>query len=375
MDSKGIAFFAITMFYIKRAFSKGLVPLAAAQFGVGRCIHRKKLMTEEQARRIYAEYRVQKNIAATSAIKAVNMGDGSWLFVEVEKPRNEGGDYNGVAVRADGGVFTFQGALGKVLLQAQKGLGAPKSCERFLGSTAFGCYQAFDAGFAIYEGKEDVGFALLESLSPLRRQMCIVAFFDLRGFTTWSKDATPEEVHQAIEALEASIHDGFPYASDSKPWVRLFLKGTGDGVMIVSQADWYKGANLDQRMSEFVKGHARKFLHACETAVLAGRSRLAHYNFPLAIGCGIASGELDRIFLFGRFDFIGRAANEAAKLQQHAWNEICVTSEFGKVLNMDGWNLDAECMLANKGWRLRSLGAQQVNSCDGKGHGGADAAS
>lgn len=315
-------------------------------------------MTEEQARRIYSDYCAQKGSAEISESKAVNMGDGSWLFVEVEKSKDEGGDYRGVAVRADGGVFPFLGALGKVLRKAQKKLGAPKSCERFLGSTAFGCYQAFDGGFAIYEGKEDVGFPLLESLTPLRRQMCIVAFFDLRGFTTWSKDAKPEKVHQAIEALEASIHDGFPYASDSKPWVGLFLKGTGDGVMVVSQADWYKGANPAQRMNEFEKGHARKFLHSCETAVLAGRARLAHYNFPLAIGCGIASGELDRIFLFGRLDFIGPAANEAAKLQQHAWNEICVTSEFGRVLNIDGWSLDAECVLANKGWRLRSLGAQ-----------------
>ena len=331
-------------------------------------------MTEEQARRIYVDYCAQKSSAAISDSRAVTMGDGSWLFVEVNKSQKEGGDYKGVVVRADGGVFTLLGALGKVFRRNQKKLGAPKSCERFLGSTAFGCYQAFDAGFAIWEGGENLGFPLLESLIPLRRQMCIVAFFDLRGFTTWSKDATPEEVHQAIQALEDSIHDGFPYASDSKPWERLFLKGTGDGVMIVSQADWYKETQLNQRMNEFARGHARKFLYACETAVLAGRERLAHYNFPLAIGCGIASGELDRIFLFGRFDFIGPAANEAAKLQQHAWNEICVTSAFGTVLNMDGWNLDAECVLANKGWRLRSLGAQQVNSGDGKASGGADAA-
>jgi len=292
------------------------------------------------------------------------MGDGSWLFIEVDKCLEEGGDYKGVAVRADGGVFTFQGALGKVLRRAKGELGAPKSCERFLGSTAFGCYQAFDAGFAIWEGGEDLGFPLLESLIPLRRQMCIVAFFDLRGFTAWSKDAAPEEVHQAIQAFEASIHDGFPYELESKPWERLFLKGTGDGVMIVSQADWYKEAPDNRQMIEFKQGHAIKFLHACERAVSAGRKRLAHYNFPLAIGCGIASGELDRVFLFGRFDFIGPAANEAAKLQQHSWNEICVTREFGAVLNTDGWSLDAEWVLASKGWRLRSSGAQQCNSAE-----------
>lgn len=326
-------------------------------------------MTEDQARRTYTDYCTQKSSAAIQASRAIHMGDGSWLFIEVDESSVDGGRYEGVAVRADGGVFTFQGALGKVLRRAQSKLGAPKSCERFLGSTAFGCYQAFDAGFAIWEGEEDIGFTLLESLNPLRRQMCIVAFFDLRGFTSWSIKATPEEVQHAIQALEASIHDGFPYG-EASPWVKLFLKGTGDGVMIVSQADWYKEAPHNRQMNEFTRGHARKFLHACERAVLAGRERLAHYNFPLAIGCGIASGELDRVFLFGRFDFIGPAANEAAKLQQQAWNEICVTGKFGAVLNTDGWSLDAEWVLATKGWRLRSPGAQQVNSGDGKGGGG-----
>ena len=315
-------------------------------------------MNEDQAKRAYKDYCTQKD-RKRQMIRSEDMGDGSWLFVEVDEPSTNG-RYEGVAVRADGGVFTFHGALGKVLGRSQGELGTPKSCERFLGSTAFGCYQAFDDGFAIWEGKEDIGFALLESLNPLRRQMCIVAFFDLRGFTSWSNKATPEEVQQAIQALEASIHDGFPYEKTS-PWRKLFLKGTGDGVMIVSQADWYKEAPDNRQMIEFKQGHARKFLHACERAVSAGRERLAHYNFPLAIGCGIASGELDRVFLFGRFDFIGPAANEAAKLQQHSWNEICVTREFGAVLNTDGWSLDAEWVLASKGWRLRSSGAQQCN--------------
>ncbi len=316
-------------------------------------------MNEEQAKRVYQDYCTQKDLKG-QMVKSEDMKDGSWLFVEVDEPSTNG-RYEGVAVRADGGVFTFYGALGKVLRRAQRKLGAPKSFERFLGSTAFGCYQAFDGGFAIWEGGEDIGFALLESLNPLRRQMCVVAFFDLRGFTSWSNKATPEEVQQAIQALEASIHDGFPYGKTS-PWRKLFLKGTGDGVMIVSQADWYKEAPEDQQLIEFKQGHARKFLHACERAVSAGRERLAHYNFPLAMGCGIASGDLDRVFLFGRFDFIGPAANEAAKLQQHAWNEICITREFGAVLNIDGWSLDAEWVLTSKGWRLRSPGAQQVNS-------------
>lgn len=310
-------------------------------------------MTEDQARRAYEDYcaRDGRQIKSNDAI---SLGDGSWLFVEVDEQRPDAnGRYEGVAVRAGGGVFPFYGAIGKVLRRHREALGAPKSHERFLGTTAYGHYQAFNDGVAIWEGEEDVGFALLESLSPLHRQLCIVAFFDLRGFTSWSQDAAPNDVQQAIEVFETAVHDGFPVKS--APWQKLFLKGTGDGVMIVSQADWYNEKGSPQQMIEFTRGHARHFLHACERTVSAARTRLGHYGFPLAVGCGIASGKLDRVFLFGRFDFIGPAANEAAKLQQHAWNEICVTREFGAVLSLDGWTLDAEWNLATKGWRLRSL--------------------
>ena len=305
-------------------------------------------MTEGEARKIYEQFYADRARMPMSS-NARLQPDGSWRFVELEEDGTNG-TYAGVVVRADGAAFPFYGALGKVFRNFPA-LGAPSSDERFLGATAFGRYQAFDAGVAIWEGGEDIGFPILESLSPLRRQMCIVAFFDLRGFTTWSNDADPDQVQQAIHAFEDAVHIGFPTTLASLP--RLFLKGTGDGVMIVSQADWHRNATLNERMAKLAPGHALDFLHACECTVSAAREQLTQKRFPLAIGCGIASGDLDRVFLFGRFDFIGRTANEAAKLQQHAWNEICVTREFSDILNSDGRDLDADWELAMKGWRLR----------------------
>lgn len=306
-------------------------------------------MTELEARTIYERFCADRNRKPMPGT-ARYQPDGSWRFVEIEE-QGYNGAYEGVVVRATGEAFPFGGALGKVFRNFPD-LGAPKSDERALGATAFGHYQAFDAGVAIWEGKEDLSFPVLESMSPLHRQLCIVAFFDLRGFTSWSRNAASDHVQQAIHALEDAVHVGFPTTLISLP--RLFLKGTGDGVMVVSQADWHVNATLGQSMNELAPGHALDFLHACERIVSAGRARITQNAFPLAIGCGIASGELDRVILFGRFDFIGPAANEAAKLQQHAWNEICVTRSFGAILEKCGRIMDADWKLAVNGWRLRS---------------------
>lgn len=306
-------------------------------------------MTEGEARHEYEAYCVRMH-RKPSARWSESLEDGSWLFVEVkEEGQPSPGSYEGVAVRAQGGVFRFAGGLGKVFRCYAAELGAPASEERFLGVTAQGTYQAFDHGVAIWEAKENFAYPLVESLSSLPSQMCVVAFLDLRSFTSWS-DKKPEEVQRAVQTLESAVQDGF--SGKAPPWKHLFLKGTGDGVMIVSQADWYRSDTDGKHLSKLVPGHAKDFLCACRRAVDFGAERLKHYGYPLAVGCGIAVGELNRVFLFGRLDFVGPAANEAAKLQQHAWNEVCITRDFGAILKEEGTRLDSEWELPAKGWRL-----------------------
>src|SRR5437879_5616342 len=135
-------------------------------------------MTEGEARTIYESFCAEKGRKPTSS-SAKPEPDGSWRFVEMEG-QGTNGIYEGVVVRTNGEAFSFGGALGKVFRNYPR-LEAPRSEERSLGATAFGRYQAFDGGVAIWEGVEDIAFPILESLSPLRRQMCIVAFFALRG--------------------------------------------------------------------------------------------------------------------------------------------------------------------------------------------------
>jgi class 3 adenylate cyclase len=306
-------------------------------------------MKKDYARKHY-EILCRKLKRKALDIQGVEEPDGSWRFVEQDVPGN-GGVYEGAIVRGKDRAFVFRGALGKVF-RATPQLGLPTSNEQVLGATAFGRYQSFDHGVAIWDGGSTFGFPLVESLTPLRRQLCMVAFFDMRGFTTWAAKETPENVAAGIQIFERAIHSGFP--TDGQPWLRLAIKGTGDGVMIVSQADWYKDDGRDSQMAEFKRKHANAFLTGCRTAIADGWKRLRKAEFPLGIGCGIATGQLDRVFLFGRLDYIGPAANEAAKLQQHAWDEILITDEFKKLLKRDNQSLKGAMELKGKGWRLLS---------------------
>jgi len=304
-------------------------------------------MTESEARTIYEAF-CRKAARTATSNPPVHHTDGSWRFIDLEQPAPNGA-YNGVVIRVDGAAFPFGGALGKVF-RNYGALGAPRSHERSLGASPFGRYQAFENGVAIWEGVEDIALPILESLSPLRRQFCLVAFFDLRGFTSWSVSAQPDQIQRTIHIFEDALHIGFPTAHPSL--LRLFLKGTGDGAMVVSQADWHRDATIGEPRTTPVNTHAWDFLRACEHTVSNAFQQLSQAGLPLAVGCGIAWGELDRVYLFGRFDFLGSAANEAAKLQQHAWNEVCVTNEVKSLLDKDGRATTKDWPLANKGWRL-----------------------
>ena len=307
-------------------------------------------MTKEEARRSYEKYCAGENREAMVAPRIEQRG-GAWLFFEAEEGQFDAA--NGVVVRPDGEAFHFRGALGRLFNLNPGVLGNPKSNERVLGATQFGRFQTFEKGTAVWDGGTGLGTLLVESLTQKGQYPCIVAFFDLRGFTTWSKQegTRPNEVQEAISNFEEAVHRGFP--ADRKHGNNLFVKGTGDGVMIVSQADWYEGNHpKNTKDSNFKLGHGKFLFEACNRTLLEGRKNLE--KFRLAIGCAIGSGNLHRVFLFGRLDYIGSVANETAKLQQHAWNEICVTDKFREILIGDGQILDGETEMKRTGWRLRS---------------------
>lgn len=237
----------------------------------------------------------------------------------------------------------FGGALGKLVPH----LGPPRTPERFLGSSPRGRYQLYADGIAVWEGRPDIGFpipTLPDEVYTGRQCQAIVAFFDLRGFTSWSgnKGRTAAQIQHVVRELEEQFQRAF-----SKKWCpRLFSKGTGDGFMLISEAGWV--GDPAEFESVFQQGHAALFARACAMLTRDARERLPA---ELAIGCGIALGEMTQIFLLGRLDYIGAAVNEAAKIQQFAWDELCVTDPFRGALAKDGVR-SGMCRLGDQGWRL-----------------------
>jgi class 3 adenylate cyclase len=272
--------------------------------------------------------------------------DGEWLAVRPTLLPEH------ARVTADGVIL-----VAGVMSQWPVVLGRAETRELILGSAWYGHYQAFARGLAIWENTEiaqktiDVSFPVgLWDSYEKRARGCeaLVAFFDLRGFTTWSNDVArrpgaqetaPEEIQRVVETLEQAFQGAF--AMPQQGWSHIFAKGLGDGLMVVSEARW--GGPADKPVQP---EHALKFCTACAQTVRDASAALAERK--LAVGCGITTGPLTQLYLLGRYDYIGNAANDASKIQAIAYNELCVSEA---VVDLLGAKFK-HTLLSGKGWRV-----------------------
>ncbi len=165
----------------------------------------------------------------------------------------------------------------------------------------------------------------------VRTTMGLTAFFDLRSFTSWSKCRRSAEIQRLIEQLERILQAALGREFKGS----LFFKWTGDGAMIVSEEIQFQ-----------------KFSRACCRGVIE-ISRILEGDYEsLAVGCGITKGEVTQLFMFGRFDYVGDAINEASKLQQFAWNEVCLAREVYDILLREGVLMQNARRMGSKGYRV-----------------------
>jgi class 3 adenylate cyclase len=268
------------------------------------------------------------------------LANGDWLVTHPEAP------HQGVLLQSDGTTLPFFGALGQLV--PRRGW-LPASREYFLASASHGRYQAYDRGLAIWEapaGGGDIGYpvAKWESIDQRARSChALIAFFDLRGFTTWSASQDAKRIQDVIEIVEQSFQDAF-----SRRWCqRLFTKGTGDGFMVVSEAGWY-ALSAEATAVGFQVGHAKAFCQACAETIRNAKTRIPD---TLAIACGITTGPITQLYLLGRFDYIGPPVNEASKIQALAYNEMCLSTKVVESLQQDGVEVAGK-VLPGKGVRV-----------------------
>jgi class 3 adenylate cyclase len=275
---------------------------------------------------------------ATDPFDLKPLPNGDWLATRPQLPSE------GIVLRAKGDPVPFFGALGKLVST----LGLPLSRELLLGSAQRGRYQIYEHGLAVWEEFQhgrNLGYPVATWDSPEKRaRKCnaLVAFFDLRGFTSWSAShATAQQIQEVVLAFESAFQDAF-----SGKWCsKLFAKGTGDGFMAISEEGWSEPVSKN-----FEGGHGRAFCRACAETVTKGRTYLPK---ELAIGCGITLGEITQFYVLGRPDYAGPAVNEAAKIQSVAYDEICISEQVLNGLNIDGNALDGK-FLPGKGIRVAS---------------------
>jgi class 3 adenylate cyclase len=259
--------------------------------------------------------------------------DGAWWFI-YESP---GVRKDGIVVRDDGNAHVLLGAMASAYYSNPSKVGLPRSSERFLGSTSQGRYQLFDGGIVVWEvpDKNDLAYYIppLEVSGTVggRRVNGLTAFFDLRGFTSWSKGKKVDNIQSLIEQMEHILQTAFGRDFEGN----LFFKWTGDGAMVVSE---------EMRSNDFSQ--------ACCRGVI-GISRILRGDFEdLAVGCGITKGEVTQLFMFGRHDYIGDVVNEASKLQQFAWNEICLAREVHDLLLAEEVVMQNAKRMGAKGYRI-----------------------
>jgi class 3 adenylate cyclase len=175
--------------------------------------------------------------------------------------------------------------------------------------------------------------------------MALVAFFDLRGFTAWSLKQSPDVLQRTIENLEIAFQNAF-----LRSWChRLFSKGTGDGLMVVSEAGNF-GESIATPSENLQPGHCRAFCIACaQTVEAAGKS----VPEELAVGCGITLGEVTQLYLLGRPDYIGSPVNDASKIQAIAYGEVCIATKVIDQLRAEGFNAEGK-VIPGKGSRIET---------------------
>jgi class 3 adenylate cyclase len=169
-------------------------------------------------------------------------------------------------------------------------------------------------------GIEDIAHPVLFEHNPHEgiEVECIVAFADIRGFTKWVLNNKSQKVQDLIFDIEKVLQKHFA----KRYFSELFIKGVGDGFMVVLEKDRYEYAVSELKKKNFhvSRGFVPDFITACYDCGNELIPMLKEKN--LKIGFGVEIGKLKNVLVLGRWDYLGQAVNDAAKYQNKASNSM-----------------------------------------------------
>jgi adenylate cyclase len=175
-------------------------------------------------------------------------------------------------------------------------------------------------------------------LAPHRRDICC-AFVDLRGFTSFTDNAEPEEVMAVLSEFHAGMG---PIITAHQGTVPHFA---GDGILIFFN---------DPLPVDDPCGHAARMALAMQEAFVALAARWAKLGYELGLGIGIARGyaTLGAVGYEGRVDYsaIGSVVNLSARLCGEAGGGQVLVDRRAKASLEDRFALDALEPLVLKGF-------------------------
>ncbi|HYY33803.1 MAG TPA: GAF domain-containing protein [Gaiellaceae bacterium] len=139
------------------------------------------------------------------------------------------------------------------------------------------------------------------------RAYVTIAYFDLRGFTTFAETAEPEELIDIVREYHAVAGE---LVNDHQGTLEHFA---GDGLMVFFN---------DPHPLDDPELHAAKLALAMRERIEECAARWRKRGYELGLGCGIAVGyaTLGRIGFEGRYDYgaLGSVTNVAARLSDEA---------------------------------------------------------
>ena len=221
----------------------------------------------------------------------------SWSFWLDEAPPEGEHVERRILVRDDSPepqAYRLFGEIGTIYRKKSDQLGLPRSDELWLGSGP-GKYQLFDRGIVAWDGFTGQASPRLSNYPQYLRGRQVesaVAFFDLRSFTQWAANPNrePADIQKVLEAIESEIQRAVSLELGLQLPRFVFLKGTGDGFMVV--VEYPDNPHVVDKFAD-------QFFSAC-CAVIKGS--VPSLPPELSLGCGIDCGNLTQVFLLGQLE-------------------------------------------------------------------------